>query len=123
MKNSAQTILCIDDDYDTCHLLEFMFKQIDYETTICTTAEKGLEEAEKGGYSAIILDNWFANTDGVEICRKIRIYDSKTPIIFFSGEARSIEKQKAMDAGASEYLIKPNDIERIVKTVINFIQK
>lgn len=115
--------MCVDDDKDTCLLVEYMFKQNNYKVVSCMTADEGLAEAEKGGYSAIILDNWFAESSGVEICRKIRVFDSLTPIIFFSGEARPKEKQKAIDAGANEYLVKPNDLEKLTQTVIDLIEK
>jgi DNA-binding response OmpR family regulator len=123
MKKPEHSVLCVDDDKDTCLLVEYMFKQNNYKVVSCMTADEGLAEAEKGGYSAIILDNWFAESSGVEICRKIRVFDSLTPIIFFSGEARPKEKQKAIDAGANEYLVKPNDLEKLTQTVIDLIEK
>lgn len=42
---------------------------------------------------------------------------------FFIGEARPKEKQKAIDAGASEYFVKPNDLEKLTQTVIDLIEK
>jgi DNA-binding response OmpR family regulator len=122
MKDSEKTILCIEDHDDSCHLIEFMFKQINYEVTSCATAEEGLEKAQNGSYSAIILDNWLAGISGVEVCRKIRIFDSVTPIIFYSGEVRPQEKQKAIKAGANEYLVKPNDLEKLTQTVVDLIE-
>jgi DNA-binding response OmpR family regulator len=123
MEKFEQTILCIDDHDDTCQLIEYMFKEADYEVTSCMTADEGLEKAERGIYSAIILDNWLSETTGVDVCRKIRIFDTTTPIIFFSGEARPKEKQKAINAGANEYLVKPDDLENLTQTVINLIEK
>ena len=123
MEKFEQTILCIDDDNDTCRLIEYMFKQTNYEVASCLMADEGLEKAKKGGYSAVILDNWLAGTNGVEICKKIRFFDTRTPIIFFSGEARPKERQKAIEAGANEYLIKPNDLDTLTQTVIDLIEK
>ena len=100
-----------------------MFKQNNYDVISCVTAIKSLGEAEKGGYSAIILNNWFAESSRAEVYRKIRVFDSLTPIVFFIGEARPKEKQKAIDAGASEYFVKPNDLEKLTQTVIDLIEK
>ena len=120
---TKQTILCIDDDKDTCLLIEYMFSLRNYDVTSCLTAEQGLKEARSDIYSAIILDNWFERTNGVDICRSIRVFDFVTPIIFFSGEARPAEKQKAVDAGANEYLVKPNDLDKLTQTVIDLIKE
>ncbi len=117
-----QDILCIDDDNDTCELVEFMFKQKGFKVVSCTTSEEGIDCARNGEFGAIILDNRFHGNDGTKICREIRVFDQAIPIIFFSGEARSMEKEKALAAGANEYLLKPNDLEKLTDTIINFIK-
>ena len=119
MENSKKEILCIDDDRDTCELVEFMFKQKDYQVTSCMTAEEGLIFARENRYGAIILDNRFKGIGGANVCREIRSFDTVTPSIFFSGDTRRDEVEKGLAAGANAYLIKPNDLERLTDTVIN----
>jgi CheY-like chemotaxis protein len=123
MENSKPLILCIDDDYDTRELIKFTFQFADYQVTACSTAEEGLLRAKKGGFGAIILDNRFRDASGVEICRETRRFDPVTPIVFFSGESRPGEIEKAFAAGANAYLVKPNDFEKLTQTVINLIEK
>lgn len=123
MKHPKREILCIDDDDDTRELIEFVFRLADYRITTCGTAKEGLLEAEKGDFGAIILDNRFSDSSGGEICQEIRRFDQTTPIIFFSGEARPQEIDKALAAGANAYLVKPNDFERLTETVINLVEK
>ena len=115
-------ILCVDDDNDTCELIKFVFQKEDYEVISRSSAEEGLIEARKQKFGAIILDNRFAEMSGVEICKEIRSFDSCTPIIFFSGEARIKEINKALASGATDYLVKPNDFERLTETVIKLIE-
>lgn len=122
MEQSRHEILCIDDDKDTCELVEFMFKQKGYKVISCATGKDGLTRARSEQFGAIILDNRFHGSDGANICEEIRSFDRSTPIIFFSGEARLQEKEKALKAGANEYLIKPNDLDRLTDTIINFIE-
>jgi len=115
-------ILCIEDNQDTCELVTFVFNQAGYEIESCTQSEC-LEQIRREEFLAIILDNYFYGLSGTEICRKIRSFDKITPIIFFSGEARQAEIDKALAAGASTYLVKPNDFERLTETVITFIEE
>jgi DNA-binding response OmpR family regulator len=115
-------ILCIDDDNDTCELVAFAFKQENYEVVSCSSAEEGMLKARKGNFGAIILDNRFEGTSGAEICKEIRSFDSNTPIIFFSGEARTKEIGSALESGANAYLVKATDFERLTDTVIQFIE-
>lgn len=121
-KQLNRTILCIEDDEDTCTLVRFVFEQEDFQVTTCS-AKDCLKIVEKESFSAIILDNYFGDLSGVDICREIRNLHSTTPIIFFSGEVRPSEKNKALSAGANAYLIKPDDFEKLVETARQLIEK
>jgi two-component system chemotaxis response regulator CheY len=122
MEQTKQEILCIDDDNDTCELVEFMFKQKGYKVLACLNAAEGVQSARNKEFGAIILDNRFQGSDGADICEQIRSFDKSTPIIFFTGEARTVEKERAFAAGANEYLLKPNDLDKLTETIINFIE-
>lgn len=123
MRILNQSILCIDDDSDTCELIKFVFQQTNFQVTTCNTPNEGLQNARQDGFGAIILDNRFAGTTGIEICKEIRRFDPKTPIVLFSADARQSEKEKALTAGANSYLVKPNDFEKLMETVITLIEK
>ena len=123
MNSPNQSILCIDDDYDTCELVRFVFQQTDFQVITCNTPHEGLLNARRDGLGAIILDNRFAETNGIEICKEIRSFDPKTPIVLFSADARQTEKEKALIAGANSYLVKPNDFEKLKETVITLIEE
>lgn len=122
MEQSNISILCIEDDSDTCNLIEFVFKQEGCSIKTCERSEC-LDLIHKETFTAIILDNYFGEMSGVEICREIRKFDRRTPIVFFSGEVRQVEIDKAMKAGGNAYLIKPNDFEKLVKTTVKLISE
>lgn len=58
---------------------------------------------------------------GVDLCRHIRATDSKTPIVFYTATSQQSDRSAAMAAGASAYLVKPNDLENIVPTIENLL--
>ena len=107
---------------DTCELVTFVFKQAGCDITACSQTDclKILHEEK---FSAIILDNYFDGLSGVDICQEIRAQDRAIPVVFLSGEARQAEIDKAKAAGANAYLIKPDDFEKLVPTVIGLIEK
>jgi DNA-binding response OmpR family regulator len=51
------------------------------------------------------------------LCRQIRLFDSNTPVIFYSALSRDSDLAAAANAGAQAYLIKPNDFEQIEPTI------
>ena len=122
MNESKSKILCVEDDEDTCELISFVLKQAGYEVEACSKIDC-LKLIHEEKFLAFILDNWFEGTSGVDICKEIRSFDSHTPIIFFSGEARPKEIELALESGANAYLVKPNDFEKLTETVIRFIEE
>ena len=110
-------ILCVEDDKDSCELLDFILSGAGFEVVSCSSSKEGLHLAKQGGFSAIILDYCLPEISGLEICREIRTYDKQTPIIFYSASAYPKEKEAGLAAGANAYLVKPNDFDKIAETV------
>ncbi len=64
-----------------------------------------------------MLDDEYIDGSGIELCKRLREMTPETPILFFSAQAFSRERELAFGAGASAYLTKPNDLFEIVQTV------
>ena len=116
------TILCIDDNEDTCELLTLVFRKSDYEVTVCHTSQEGLRLAEKEEFAAIISDYYLDDKTGIEICRTIRRFNREIPIIFFSAESRRAVIETVLAAGAQEFIVKPSDFNDLRETVIKLIE-
>jgi DNA-binding response OmpR family regulator len=110
-------ILCVDDSEDTCFLLTALLSA--HEVQTASNIEEAIVLAGSENFDLYILDYWVG---GLEFCSKVREFDSLTPIIFFTGEAHASEKEKAQAAGASAYLIKPNDLEQLPAMVDRLVQ-
>jgi DNA-binding response OmpR family regulator len=121
MPETARRVLCIDDDNDTCELLNIILQNDGFEAVVCKSAKEGIETAKQGNFSAIVLDYRMADLNGVQVCREIRKFDSATPIVFFSAVAFPDDKKAAIEAGAQAYLVKPTDLYKIVPTIKELI--
>lgn len=117
-----KTILCVDNNSDNCELMKFFFSDVGYDVLTCSNSDDCLNHVLSGEVSAVILDYRLADIEGSEVCREIRKHDSKLPVIFFTGDAQETSRQKSISAGANAYLLKPNDLERIVPTVKHFVE-
>jgi DNA-binding response OmpR family regulator len=125
MPLSERRILCVDDDADSCELLEVMLGEADRNFIVksATSAEKAIELIENESFDLYILDNWMPNISGVQLCFLIRLTNSETPILFYTAATRLEDREAAMKAGANEYLLKPNDLEIIVETVQRLLRR
>ncbi|MCB0172485.1 MAG: response regulator [Anaerolineae bacterium] len=101
-------ILIIDDDQDILRLLEFSFKRSGHSVSISSNGEQGLAQAEIENPDLIICDVMMPKMTGYDFCRQARTKpDLKdTPIVIFSARFQPIDRQTALDAGATDYLAK-----------------
>lgn len=119
MSLQRSRILCVEDDRDSSEMIK-KFLQLSNDKYLVITAEDGttaLDLISKEPFDLYILDNWLPEMDGLEICRRIRESGSTKPIVFFSAMVRAADRESALEAGANEYLLKPNDLDIIAETV------
>ncbi len=93
---------------DACLMMKTLlgFSGVDVESR--GTSNGVLQSVHEIGFDLYLLDTRFPDGDGFELCRQIHEIALQTPIIFYSGDARSIDKEKGIAAGADAYLVKPN---------------
>jgi DNA-binding response OmpR family regulator len=118
MKLLSPRILIIDDDETVCELIELMLLRSNphYKITCASTSEEGLRLATTQGFDLYVLDYRLRDIPGLEVCRTLRQTHVDAPILFFTGETHHHERQKAMQAGADAYLIKPNNLKNLAET-------
>lgn len=116
MQPKKRRILCVDDDEDTCSMLEKLLAQENYETKTARSVSEGLKLARNESFNLYILDAWFPKEAGLGLCRKIREFDPHTPIIFYSGAAFDSDRQEALYAGAQAFVAKPY-VDELLDTI------
>jgi len=123
MKKNKGRILCVDNDKDTCDVIAVLLGLAGYEVIQAQDIGEGLTLARRERFDLILLDWFFNDGTGLELCRMIRTFDPKTAILFYSGLVDRAEIKQAMGAGAQGFLIKPLGIKDLVRTVSGFVSK
>jgi CheY-like chemotaxis protein len=103
MGRSREKILCIEDEPDTCRMLQVLLP--DFELISASTKAEAVERAREGNFALIFMDYLLPDGTGEEACRMIRYFDQKTPILFITGYATFTET-KARSIGAQGTLKK-----------------
>jgi DNA-binding response OmpR family regulator len=114
-EQKKKRILYVEDDSDSRDMIRVLLK--DHELKMAATLTRGLELARDALFDLYVIDGTFEDGTGVALCQQLRVFDSSTPIIFFTGLAGTSNLQEAMHAGAQAYLIKPNDIDKLERMV------
>lgn len=117
-----KSVLCVDDNDDHTELLKIFFEQEGYAFSSCQTSEECLAMANGMSFPVIILDNILRFADGAEKFNKIQAAYPHSKLLFFTADAQVSSREKAIKLGASAYLVKPGDLERVVSTVTSILK-
>ena len=92
-----------------------------YKVIAAANWEDALRLARTNHFDLYLIDNWMSGGSGIELCKKLREFDTWTPILFYSGAAFERDKQQAFDAGAQGYLVKPAGPDELMIEVSRII--
>jgi two-component system, OmpR family, response regulator ResD len=115
-------ILYVEDHEDTRVLMATLLKNAGFEVTEASNGMDALELAKAKQFDLYLLDHTFPDASGVTICKALRELDANTPILFYSARAMEREREEAINAGAQDYLIKPNDLFNVADHVSKWIE-
>ena len=118
MSNPRPRILYAEDHDDTREFVAFMLTQNNCEIVTTDSSTHALLLASTDNFDLYILDNWLPDRSGIDLCLKLREFDPKTPILFYSGAALKADKERALSSGAQAYITKPADSDELIATVL-----
>jgi DNA-binding response OmpR family regulator len=105
---NLRKILLVDDDDD---LREALSEQLvlteDFDVFEAATGAEGMEKAKAQHHDLIILDVGLPDTDGRELCKRMRKQGIKAPIVMLTGHDTDADTILGLDAGANDYITKP----------------
>ena len=103
-----EKILVIDDSPVQSGFLSSILAD-DYESTICHTAEVGLEAAKEGGYSLILLDVIMPGMDGFALLQELKGTEitRHVPVILITSLSDVQYEERGLLLGAVDYITKP----------------
>lgn len=74
-----------------------------------------MELAHQQGFDLYLVDSRLPDGTGVEVCHRLRAFDSSTPILFWSGDDERFDDAYA--AGAQAFIAKPIDPDPFMRTI------
>ena len=78
--STRKRILCVEDQTDTCDLIAYLLA--DWEVICAQSQAEALQRVVRENFDLILLDYHLPDGTGAEICRVIRAFDQKTPVLF-----------------------------------------
>lgn len=112
-------ILIIDDEVNIRLLLKEIFNLVDYETKEASNGQMGLELLDQEAFDLVILDQRMPVMNGEITLAKIR-EKFDIPVIMISAFQTKAEVDQLIELGANEVVMKPFDIQELLKIVKNY---
>jgi DNA-binding response OmpR family regulator len=116
-------ILCADSDDDTAEMLTTLLSLSNYEVIRTKTVRDSLRLAQCEDFNLHLLDIWYTDGCGIELCKRIREFDPLTPIVFYTTDVYEQNRQLALESGAQSYLLRPDNIVHLMSAVEHLITR
>ena len=110
-------ILVLDDELDAVVLLKRIFEGKGHRVFAFTEEEEAIAHAKANSVDLAVIDIRLKKILGVEVLEELKKIVPHIRAILLTGYPTLQTAQKALDLGASEYLIKPIDIDEIEEKV------
>ena len=110
-------VLVVDDDKDIRELLEDRLRAWGYDVQTESDGLRALEIARSGRFAGMILDIGLPSLDGVEVLKRMRQSDERTPVIMVTASGAKESAVRTISCGAQAYLLKPFDSDELRRTV------
>ncbi len=116
-------ILIVDDDLDFLESISEVLKENGYRIDTAKTGSEALEKTKDEFYALILIDVKLPDMEGIDFLKRIEETDPEMRKIIVTGYP-SIENAKdALNFGAHAYLIKPLEIEDLLGTIDEQLEK
>jgi two-component system, OmpR family, KDP operon response regulator KdpE len=109
-------ILVVDDEPQIRRFLRISLHAHGYDILEAIRGEDAISKCAQQSPNLVILDLGLPDMDGVEVIRRIREW-SRVPVLVLSVRGGEIEKVRALETGASDYVTKPFGIAELIARV------
>ncbi len=116
-------ILIIDDEQAIRKTLTEILRYEGYKIDEAADGEEGLRKFSDTAYDLVLCDVKMPKMDGIEFLEKSRAINSDVPIIVISGHGNIETAVEAVKKGAFDFISKPPDLNRLLITLRNALDK
>ncbi len=117
------SILIIDDEKSIRKTLNEILSFEGYKIDEASDGEEGLKKFKEKNYDLVLCDIKMPKLDGIEFLERAREISEDVPIIIISGHGNIETAVEAVKKGAYDYISKPPDLNRMLITLRNAMEK
>ena len=119
-------LLVVEDDGDISYVIRFMLEREGFTVELASDGREAEARIAAGDPPALaVLDVMLPFVDGFQLLKKIRATQawSSVPVIMLTAKSQEGDIVRALDAGASDYVVKPFQPEELLARVRRLVRK
>ncbi len=115
----SKNIIVVDDSNSIRKMVEFTLKTKGYVVGTACDGQEGLDMLEEKDYDLVILDINMPKVDGFKFLETIRANEKhlEIPVVMLTTEGQEDDRNKALDLGATDYMVKPFKPTELIEKV------
>lgn len=110
-------VLIVEDNTATLLLLKKVVVNAGYFVDEAASAEYALTLIQKNKYHVVITDIGLPGQDGIELMKEIKKRDPLIQVVIVTGEVTMIRTIQALEFGATDFILKPIDVEELLMII------
>jgi DNA-binding response OmpR family regulator len=115
-KQSALSLLLVDDDQELCAMMTEFFSQAGHHLDFVNNGRDGLAAALNGTHDLVLLDVMLPALNGFEVLKQLRRRKT-VPVIMLTARVEPQDRILGLDTGADDYLPKPFDPDELLARI------
>ena len=116
-------ILIVDDEKSIRNTLRYILEFEKYEVDEASDGMECLVKLKQNKYDVLVMDIKMPKMDGMEALERIQLLSPDTPVVMISGHANIDTAVEAVKKGAFDFISKPPDLNRLLITIRNAMDK
>ena len=119
IQDKAKSILAVDDSPSIRQMIAFTLKAAGYNVIEAVDGQDALEKSKQQLFNLVLTDQNMPRMDGITLIRQLRTLPQyKTvPLLMLTAESSDKMKAQGRAAGASGWIVKPFDPQRLLETI------
>ena len=117
-------VLVAEDSQGSQMVAKILLEKMGCEVRLANDGAEAVQAASEENFDVILMDMSMPSMDGLEATRRIRAMKgkiAKVPVIAMTANAFTEDRQKCLDAGMSDFLAKPINIDSLIDRLVHWV--